>query len=385
MYKGIRYRTSLYDGNDDPHSNMMSAYKEVADWWFLAVLLFSLTLGIVALKVYPVNTPVWSLFAMLGLSAVFLVPSALLMANANVNMGFNVLFHLLAGYWFVGNPEALIIVTAYGENFDTQAENYISDQKMAHYSKLPPRAIFRGQMISVLCNCFIFIGMLNWMVTNFDNGTLCQWNNPQHFVCTDAVLVFSSAIEYGAFGVKNMFTMYPVLPWCFLIGGIIGIVWGLVHKFGWYVKDLARRRWSEGTFEVADKFMFRPMELFVWFDPAVFWAGSLNWSGGNNLSYATNGLYISFIFMYLIKRRYGPWWEKYNYLLEAGFDVGVAVSGIIQTFALDFADDIALKWWGNTVATAGADYLSYNQKAALYPIPERGYFGLAPSAYPMKF
>lgn len=73
------------------------------------------------------------------------------------------------------------------------------------------------------------------------------------------------------------------------------------------------------------------MELFGWFDPTVFWAGSLTWSGGNNLSYATNGLYISFIFMYVIKRRYGAWWQKYNYLLEAGFDVGVAVSGIIQT------------------------------------------------------
>src|SRR5271168_1304197 len=114
-----------------------------------------------ALKVYPVNTPVWTLFAIAGLSAVFLVPSAMLLAGANVSMGFNVLFQLLAGIWFVGNPEALIIVTAYGQNYNYQADNYISNQKMAHYAKLPPRAVFRGQIISAFLNCFIFVGMLN--------------------------------------------------------------------------------------------------------------------------------------------------------------------------------------------------------------------------------
>ncbi|KAK3182148.1 oligopeptide transporter 6 [Lecanicillium sp. MT-2017a] len=385
MYEGIVHRKAFYDEEEDAHSRMMSKYKEVPDWWFLGILLFSLALGIIALQVYPLNTPVWVLFAVVGISAVFLVPSALLMAQANVNMGFNVLFQLLGGVWFVGNPLALIIVTAYGQNFNVQAENYISDQKMAHYAKIPPRAIFRGQIISVFCNCFIFIGMLNWMVDNFNNGTLCTWSNKSHFVCTEAVLVFSSAIEYGTFGVRNMFKMYPILPWCFLMGAAIGTAWALVQKYGSKVKDYSRKHWKEGVFSTVDKYLYIPMEYLAWFDPAVFWAGSLNWSGGNNLSYATNGLYISYIFMHHIKRRYGPWWEKYNYLLEAGFDVGVAVSGIIQTFALDFATPVNLNWWGNTVATAGVDFESYNQKAPLLPVPQQGYFGLPPEKYPMEF
>jgi hypothetical protein len=155
MYRSIRYQQSAFGDNNDPHSRMMRAYPEVADWWFIAVLLVSLVLCIIALKAYPVDTPVLTLFAVSGLSAVFLIPSALLLANANVTMGFNILFQLLAGYWFVGNPAALIIVTIYKQNFNSQAENYISDQKMGHYAKIPPRAVFRGQMISVLVNCFI--------------------------------------------------------------------------------------------------------------------------------------------------------------------------------------------------------------------------------------
>src|ERR1700678_3817687 len=34
MYQGIRYRTSIYDGNKDAHTRMMRKYKEVPDWWF---------------------------------------------------------------------------------------------------------------------------------------------------------------------------------------------------------------------------------------------------------------------------------------------------------------------------------------------------------------
>ncbi|KAH9203702.1 hypothetical protein DL95DRAFT_277344, partial [Leptodontidium sp. 2 PMI_412] len=62
-----------------------------------------------------------------------------------------------------------------------------------------------------------------------------------------------------------------------------------------------------------------------------------------------------FIFMHYIKRQYGPWWEKHNYILEAAFDVRVAVSGIVQTFAFDFGPSVSLNWWGNTVSTAGVD------------------------------
>lgn len=86
--------------------------------------------------------------------------------------------------------------------------------------------------------------------------------------------------------------------------------------------------------------------------------------------------------MYYIKRRYSAWWEKYNYLLEAGLDVGVAISAIIQTFALDFTG-VQLSWWGNNVATQGVDYLSYNQNATLLPVPEKGYFGPDPKDWPL--
>ncbi|KAH9904900.1 oligopeptide transporter 2 [Xylariomycetidae sp. FL2044] len=370
MYRGVRHRRSIYGSYGDPFAWLMRAYPEVPDWWFLAVL-----------TVCPVHVPWWSLLAIMGVSAVMLVPATLLRASANVQMGFHVLFQLLGGLWFPGSPEALIIVTAYGQNFDGQASDYVTGQKMGHYAKIPPRAVFRGQTLAVLINTFVFVGMLDWMVTNFDDGTLCQWNNAQHFVCTNAVLVYASAIEYGAFGVRNMFELYPILAWCLLLG----VVWGLVRRYGTFIHGWVRRRASEGRLALYERYLFKPLSYLRRIDPAVTLSGALNWTGGNNLSYATNAMYISFIMMYHVKRHYGAWWEKYNYLIEAGFGVGVALSAIIQTFAFAFTNTDFPSWWGNGVTTAGIDYVAYNQNATLLPVPPQGFFGPPPSKYPMNF
>ena len=80
--------------------------------------------------------------------------------------------------------------------------------------------------------------------------------------------------------------------------------------------------------------------------------------------------------------------QRYNYILEAAFGVGIAVSGTIQTFVFAFTNGgkgISIDWWGNSVATAGVDYQSYNQNATLLPIPDVGYFGVPPEEYPMSF
>ena len=77
---------------------------------------------------------------------------------------------------------------------------------------------------------------------------------------------------------------------------------------------------------------------------------------------------------------------EYNYLLEIGFDVGVALSGLIQTLIFSFAaPNATFKWWGNSVPTAGIDYSMYNQKDARLKVPKGGYFGVPPDQYPMNF
>jgi len=62
---------------------------------------------------------------------------------------------------------------------------------------------------------------------------------------------------------------------------------------------------------------------------------------------------VGFVFQYVIRRRHFSWWTKYNYVLSAALDSGVAIGIVVIFFCLQFpkngaigADNL-LKWWGN--------------------------------------
>ena len=386
LYNSFRRPGADQADDEDPHLRMMRAYKEVPDWWYLVVLVFSLACGIAAVSAYPTHTPWWSLIVCMVIGWFFLIPIAFIQSIANAYVNLDILFKILCGLWFPGNPMALLILESVGPAFDQQTDTFLGQQKIAFYAKIPPRAVFRAMVLSVVCNAFIFIGVLNWMVNSYDkDGTLCTWSNPEHFTCTGAVQNFTSAVMYGVFGTRNMYEQYPVLPYVMPLAAICGVVIALLQRYSHRVVDALRARWSPERFEWWDHHIFNPLRPLFWFNPPVVWAGACeSWTGGN-LSYYTNTLYVSFISMFYIKRRYPGWWARYNYILEAGLDIGVGVSGTIQTLAFAFSGKSMPKWWGNEIQTKGVDWLAYNQKASLKPVPSQGYFGPAPGHYPLKY
>ena len=103
-----------------------------------------------------------------------------------------------------------------------------------------------------------------------------------------------------------------------------------------------------------------------------------------NMSYLWPGVVVSYISQMYIKKRYIGFWAKYNYVLSAAFSSGVAIAAIVIFFALQM-QHVSIDWWGNSVQASGVDWALYNQNASLLPIPEVGYFGLAPEDYPYKW
>jgi hypothetical protein len=82
---------------------------------------------------------------------------------------------------------------------------------------------------------------------------------------------------------------------------------------------------------------------------------------------------------YVIRRRHFAWWTKYNYVLSAALDSGVAVSAVLIFFILQYPKDGSIGantvqvWWGNTVYYTNAD----GDGTPLLPLPDVGYFGPA--------
>ena len=145
-------------------------------------------------------------------------------------------------------------------------------------------------------------------------------------VCNYANQVFASVIFFGAFSTNNMFNLYSVLPWCFLIGAILGLSCVLAEKAAPCTRRYIQARICEKQYLSFYQYFWQPAaSVFNCLNPAVALSGALHWAGNNNLTCATLGIYIAWFFQFFLKRRYAAWWGKYAYLIFAGLNVGVAI------------------------------------------------------------
>ena len=320
------FLNSNFSNFKDPHSRMMSKYKEAPDWWFYIVLLVSLMFMILCVKVYPAETPVWGIFFAIAINFIFLIPITIISSVTGFSFGLNVLVELIIGYALPGNPNALMTLKALGYNIDGQAESFISDQKLAHYSKLPQRAVFRGQLFGTLLQIIVVLCVVNWELSNVKD--FCTPHQESKFSCPSEGTFYSSSVLWGAIGPKKVFNdLYPILQWAFLIGFLLVFPCIAIKKF--FPRQTKQ------------------------FSPTLIIGGMLIYAP-YNLAYYWPSLAFSYIFNFFIKRRYLAWWEKYNFILSAGLNTGTAFSAVIIFFAVQYhAKNI--DWWGNNVMYAGSD------------------------------
>lgn len=351
----LKDRTSqMRKFKDDPHCQMMSSYEEVPSLWFLTILVVSVTFAVACVLFYPIETPVWGIFLTIGINFLFLVPITAIASVTGFSFGLNVLVELIVGYAIPNSGLALITLKAYGYNIDSQASNYITDQKLAHYTKIPPRAIFRGQIISTFLSVFVALAIANWQIDNIPD--ICDRDQKNKLRCPGANTFFFSSIQYGEIGPHKVFTgIYPVLKWCFLFGAVLVIPLAYFKKKG-------------------------PARYTKYFQPTIIVGGFLVYAP-YNLLYFTGGLYLSYIFMYRLKRNYTLWWEKYNYILTGALSAGVAFSALIIFFTVQY-NRPDLDWWGNRLSSMGIEGA---RELASWKHAENapdGYIGLRESEYP---
>lgn len=188
--------TSIYDEFDDPFTQLMRSYPEVPDWWFLIIAFIAFIFAIVIVTNWPeLGTPVWTVFFVIALNLVFLIPMSYLYAVSGTTEGLNVVTELIIGYALPGHPEALMFVKAFGYNINGQADNYISDQKMGFYAKLPPRAMYRGQVTSAIITALVAYAVVQWADTSIPG--ICTPEQESNFNCENGSQVyFASSVVW---------------------------------------------------------------------------------------------------------------------------------------------------------------------------------------------
>jgi len=374
FWKGLTKGQGNFENAKDIWSRRMARYPEVPDWWFLIILAASIVAGCIFLKVYPLHTPIWLIFLMIAINLVFAVPLSLLSAMTGTNLSLGALIQVITGYALPNNPNAFLFSQTLGSwALAGYADNYVQDQKMAHYCNIAPRAVFRSQIITIIITCFVAVGTQNFILNNVKD--LCDPEQPSKFTCAnDGAPLYASSLMWGVLGSKRMFlTMYPILSWCFLIGTGIAFVFLLGQYLGPRYLPRIRQRISEKvgekTFARLDATVFRWVGLLEQLNPVLVIQGIQHWAP-SNMAYKTPGFILSFIFMYVLKQKKTSWWIKYNYVLSAAFTCGIAFAALIMFFAVQY-NPKELHWWGNSVFRAGIDA----KLVGRLPLPERGYFG----------
>jgi OPT family small oligopeptide transporter len=330
-------RRSVKD-EKDVHSRLMSVYPEVPHYWYGILFVIAFVLGIGAIEGYNTQLPVWAFCLAIVLSAIFVVPCGIIQAITNQQVPLNVIVELVGGYILPGRPVAVMIFKAYGYLVSNQAILFAGDLKLGHYMKVPPRTMFAVQSVATVVSCFVCLGVQSWMFSNIPD--FCSPDQPNNFICPSTTTFAQASIIWGAIGPQRMFgpgALYSSLMWFFLIGAISPIPFYFLA-----------RRWPHA--------MWRYVNMPVFFNGPTAMPPA---TGINFSSWFT----VAFIFQWFVRRFHFRWWMRYNYILSAALDSGVAIGIVIVFFTVVYPKGgVTLSWWGNDVwmKTLDASGVAFN-------------------------
>jgi OPT oligopeptide transporter protein len=68
----------------------------------------------ITIEIWPTEVPIWGLLLALSIAAFYIVPTGMIQAITNQQIGLNVITELVAGYAFPGKPLPMMIFKTFG-------------------------------------------------------------------------------------------------------------------------------------------------------------------------------------------------------------------------------------------------------------------------------
>ncbi|KAK6945864.1 Oligopeptide transporter, OPT superfamily [Dillenia turbinata] len=315
-----------YKGKEDIHTRMMRRYKEIPNWWFHVMLGVTVAVSLVLFIFLndQVQMPFWGFLFACALGFIFTLPISMITAMTNQTPGLNVVTEYIMGLILPGKPIANVCFKAYGFMSMAQAVSFLNDFKLGHYMKIPPRLMFLVQFLGTILAGTINLGVAWWLlgsIKNICHEDLQPPNSP--WTCPDDRVFFDASVIWGLVGPKRIFGKlgnYSAMNWFFL-GGAVGpfIIW-LFHK------------------------AFPEQSWIPLINIPVLLGATTAMPPATTLTYNA-WLLIGTIFNFFVFRYRKRWWQRYNYILSAALDAGVAFMGVLLYFTVGLKN-INLDWWG---------------------------------------
>ncbi|XP_024182874.1 oligopeptide transporter 4 [Rosa chinensis] len=319
-----RYRAS-YQGKDDIHTRLMRKYKDIPSWWFYVLLAVTLAVSLV-LCIFlndQVQMPWWGLLFAGAIAFTFTLPISIITATTNQTPGLNIITEYIMGIILPGRPIANVCFKTYGYMSMAQAVSFLQDFKLGHYMKIPPRSMFLVQFIGTILAGTTNLVVAEWLLHSIKNICVDDPQSDSPWTCPGDRVFFDASVIWGLAGPRRIFGSlgnYSAMNWFFL-GGFIGpvIVW-LLHK------AFPKQTW------------IRLINLPVLLGATAYMppATALNYN---------SWIVVGTIFNFFVFRYRKEWWQRYNYVLSAALDAGVAFMAVLIYLSVGI-ENTSLTWWG---------------------------------------
>ncbi|KAJ0946837.1 putative oligopeptide transporter, OPT superfamily [Helianthus annuus] len=310
----------------DIHAKLMKNYKQVPQWWYLVLLIGSIVLSLIMCFVYKedVQLPWWGFLFAFALAFIVTLPIGVIQATTNQQPGYDIIAQFIFGYILPGKPIANLLFKIYGRISTVHALSFLSDLKLGHYMKIPPKCMFTAQLVGTLVAGTVNLAVSWWMLENIENLCDIEGLHPDSpWTCPKFKVTFDASVIWGLIGPERLFGphgLYRNLVWLFLIGAFLPVpVWIMSKIF-------PEKKWIPLINIPVISYGFAGMP------PAT---------PTNIASWLVTGM----IFNYFVFKYRKQWWQKYNYVLSAALDAGTAFMGVLLFFALQ-NEGVDLKWWG---------------------------------------
>ncbi|KAL9272271.1 Oligopeptide transporter 8-like protein [Drosera capensis] len=312
----------------DVHSRLMKVYKQVPSWWFYLLFVLNISLIFFAVEHYKdaLQLPWWGVLLACGIALFFTLPLGIIAATTNQGPGLNVITEYIIGYIYPGRPVANMCFKVYGYISMSQALNLVSDFKLGHYMKIPPRAMFMAQLVGAIVSVAVYTGIAWWLMGSIPH--LCDKEAlppGSQWTCPMDVVFFDASVIWGLVGPMRIFGNlgeYKQVNMFFVAGAILPFLVWLAHK------AFPRHKWI----------------TYIHFPVLLSATGMMPPASAVNFS---SWLIVAFLSGYVLFRYRQDWWAKYNYVLSGGLDAGNAFLTILLFFCLQYVSNISIAWWGN--------------------------------------
>ncbi|PRQ60499.1 putative oligopeptide transporter, OPT superfamily [Rosa chinensis] len=309
------------------YAGLMKSYKSVPTLWFILILVINIALILFACVYYKesLQLPWWGALLACFIAVAFTYPIGVIQATTNQQPGLNIITEYVIGYLYPERPVANMCFKVYGYISMMQGLHFVSDFKLGHYMKIPPRAMFTAQMVGTVVAVVVYQCTAWWLMADIPNlcdTSLLPPDSP--WTCPTDRVFFDASVIWGLVGPRRIFgnlREYSNITWFFLGGAIAPVLVWLAHRI------FPKQKWILAV----------NMPVLLGATAMMPPATALNFQ---------SWIFVAFLSGFVVFRYRQDLWKKYNYVASGALEAGTAFVTILVFITLQ-SKNIELDWWGN--------------------------------------